>query len=217
MLRLYGPARAERIVSRLEPTLREMSRQYGIPGAYILAVFRKEIADIDIFDPLADMAVWFYWFRYSLRRRLCRLGLARRPEPLLRQGPFGKRDSSTGFGQIFAFVGIKAINYALDHGLDTPEGLGVPRDRRLSPRDSEDLRRIWMRLVRDRSFNARLSILNLIAAAEEMNGRTDFAAYGPEEIQRTLTRYNADVRTVTAYGRETYRYYLAYERAAAAV
>ena len=210
MFRLYSPAKAEKIVSQREAELREYSEKYGIPAAYIMAVLRKEIAEIDIFDPLADLAVWFYWLRYSLRRGLKKLGLVRNAEPLLRRGPFGKRDSSTGFGQIFAFVSINAINYALDHGLDTPEGLGVPADRRLSPKDPEDLRAVWKRLLRDRSFNARLSILNLVSAAEEMNGRTDFARYTPEEVQRTLTRYNANVRAVTAYGRETYRYYLAY-------
>ncbi len=210
MFRLYGPARAERIVSQHEAELREWSHRYGIPAAYIMAVLRKEIAGIDIFDPLADLAVWFYWLRYSLRRGLKKLGLVRNAEPLFRRGPFGKHDSSTGFGQIFAWVGINAVNYALDRGLDTPEGLGVPADRRLSPHDPEDLRSVWKRLLRDRSFNARLSILNLVSCAEEMNGSTDFARYTPEAIQRTLTRYNADVRTVTAYGRETYRYYLAY-------
>ena len=210
MFRLYSPAKAEKIVSRHAPELREMSRQYGIPAAYIMAVLRKEIAEIDIFDPLADLAVRFYWLRYTLRRGLKRLGLVRRAEPLLRRGPFGKHDSSTGFGQIFAFVGINAINFALDRGLDTPEGLGVPKDRRLSPGDPEDLQAIWRRLLRDRRFNARLSILNLVSCGQEMNGGTDFARYSPEEVQRTLTRYNANVRTVTAYGRETYRYYLRY-------
>ena len=210
MFRLYGPARAERIVSQHAAELREWSDRYGIPGAYIMAVLRKEIAGIDIFDPLADLVVWFYWLRYSLRRGLKKLGLVRSAEPLLRRGPFGKHDSSTGFGQIFAWVGVNAVNYALDHGLDTPEGLGVPADRRLSPTDPEDLRSVWKRLLRDRSFNARLSILNLVSCAEEMNGNTDFASFTPEEVQRTLTRYNANVRTVTDYGRETYRYYLAY-------
>lgn len=215
MFRLYSPARAERIVSDHALELRELSGRYGIPAAYIMAVLRKEIAEIDILDPLADLAVRFYWLRYSLRRFLKKHGLVRSAEPLLRRGPFGKRDSSTGFGQIFAFVAINAINYALDRGLDTPDGLGVPSDRRLRPDDPEDLRCMWLRLQRDRSFNAQASILNLISAAEEMNAHTDFARYTPEEIQRTLTRYNANVRTVTAYGRDAYRYYLAYAGEAA--
>ena len=207
MLRLYSVSRTEMIVRSMEPALRAMSGQYAIPAAYILAVLRKEIAEIDLGDPLADLAVRLYWARYGLRKALCRLGLTRSPVPRLRRGVFGKRDSSTGYAQIFAFVGINAVNFALDRGLDTPEGLGIPGDRRLSPDDPEDLRSIWFRLQRDRLFNARLAILNLISAAEEMNGHTDFLQYTPEEVQRTLTRYNADVRHITAYGREVYRYY----------
>ena len=207
MLRLYSVPRTERILRSLEPELRAISGQYGIPPAYILAVLRKEIAEIDLGDPLADLAVRFYWARYGLRKALCRAGILRSPVPRIRRGVFGKRDSSTGYAQIFAFVGINAVNYALDRGLDTPAGLGVPGERRLRPDEAEDLRRIWFRLQRDRLFNARLAILNLISAGEEMNGHADFSRYGPEEIQRTLTRYNADVRHVTAYGREVYRYY----------
>ncbi len=207
MLRLYSVPRTEKILRSLEPELRAMSGQYGIPPAYILAVLRKEIAEIDLGDPLADLAVRFYWARYALRKVMCRAGILRSPVPRLRRGVLGKRDSSTGYAQIFAFVGINAVNYALDRGLDTPAGLGVPDDRRLRPDEAEDLRSIWLRLQRDRLFNARLAILNLMAAGEEMNGHADFSRYGPEEIQRTLTRYNADVRHITAYGREVYRYY----------
>lgn len=37
-----------------------------------------------------------------------------------------------------------------------------------------------------------MSALNLISAAEEMNGHTDSARYTPEEFQRAFTRYNAN-------------------------
>ena len=69
---------------------------------------------------------------------------------------------------------------------------------------------MWRRLSSDVKYNIRLSALNLIAAAEEMNGHTDFARYTKEELELAFTRYNANVRYVTAYGREVYGYYLRY-------
>ena len=69
---------------------------------------------------------------------------------------------------------------------------------------------MWRRLQRDRRLNIRTATLNLISAAEEMNGHTDFSRYTPEEYERMFTRYNANTRTVTPYGKETYRYFLKY-------
>ena len=187
MLKLYSPRAAERIIRRYGETIDRIAARYALPAPFIQALLFTELIRIDVLDPLADLLV--------------------RINHGNADGLLHKRDSSTGYAQIFAFVGINAINYALDRGLDTPAGLGIPGERRLRPDEAEDLRRIWFRLQRDRLFNARLAILNLMAAGEEMNGHTDFSRYGPEEIQRTLTRYNADVRHVTAYGREVYRYY----------
>ena len=69
---------------------------------------------------------------------------------------------------------------------------------------------MWHQLARDAQFNIRMGALNLIAAAEEMNGHTDFKRYGPEELQRAFTRYNAKVDRITDYGRRVYGYALAY-------
>ena len=38
----------------------------------------------------------------------------------------------------------------------------------------------------------------------------DFVTRTPEEYERMFTRYNANTRTVTPYGKETYRYFLKY-------
>lgn len=210
MLRLYSEKRTRAIVDSYAGWIDEISRRYGIPGAYMKAVLRKEIAEIDLFDPMADLLVALFWLRFHLRQRLHRLGLCRAPALQSDGGLRNKHDSSTGFAQIFAFVAVNAVNYALDRGLDDPAGLGVPSGRRLDRSDPDDLYGVWRRLLRDRKFNLRLGILNLISAAEEMNGHTDFARYTPEEIQRTFTRYNADVRHITDYGREVYGYYLEY-------
>lgn len=69
---------------------------------------------------------------------------------------------------------------------------------------------IWTRLNTDTKFNLELAALNLLAAAEEMTGRIDFGGYSADELKLVLTRYNADVKHITAYGEAAYQHYLRY-------
>ena len=207
-MKLYGQKKAERIIQRYADWLDALSGQYRIPAACIKAILYKEITEIDVFDILADLAVKGYWLRYSLRQKL---GF-QNPLPLLRCGIFGKRDSSTGYAQIFAYVGINAINFALDRRLSDGERLQIPSDHRLRPDDPDDLRMIWTRLHQEPSFNLELATLNLLAAAEEMTGRIDFGGYTAEELKLVLTRYNADVKYITKYGEAAYQHYLRYSK-----
>ena len=52
--------------------------------------------------------------------------------------------------------------------------------------------------------------LTLIAAADEMNGTTDFSRYTPLQWQLTFSRYNADTRRITRYGQQAYSGYQSY-------
>ena len=200
MIKLYSVKKTERILAEYDGWIETVSKRYAIPSTMIKAVLRKEIADIDLLDPAADLLVRLCY----LRRRLFGRGTVKR------RGILGKRDSSTGYAQIFAYVAINAANYALEYGLDDAAGLGLPEDRRLDGTNEDDLHAMWLRLKRDSRFNIQMGALNLISAAEEMNGHTNFARYTPEELQRTFTRYNAKTDHVTAYGKEVYGYYLKY-------
>ena len=205
MIRLYGAKKAERLVAEYSPWIETVSARYGIPAACMKAVLRKEIADIDLFDPLADHVVALNWRRFDLCRLFCKTY-----EPRKSRGVFAKTDSSTGYAQIFAWVAIDAVNYALSRGLEGEEGLGIAPGERLSKDSARDRERMWRLLCRDKKFNIRMGILNLIAAAEEVNGHTDFVGYLPEEYKKMFTRYNANTRTITPYGEEVYRYYRQY-------
>ena len=207
MIRLYSADRAEKIIEEYTPWIETVAERYSIPAACMKAVLRKEIAEIDLFDPLADALVALNWFRYDLLRALKRSG----PEKPVRQGGIlGKYDSSTGYAQICASTAIGAVNYALSHGLDGEEGLGLAPGERPDRNSARDREKMWRRLQHDRRLNIQTATLNLVAAAEEVNGHTDFSRYTPEEYERMFTRYNANTRTVTPYGRETYRYFLKY-------
>ena len=210
MLNLYTEKKAKSIIARNRPIIEALSRRYPLPAACLQAILFQELIQIDLLDVFADLAVRSYWVRYSLRRRLWKLGLVRHPEPWLRWGVFGKRDSSTGYAQIFAYVGIKAVNFALGRGLADRASLGIPAGYTLSADNLDDLRRVWLRLYRDTGYNLELAALNLLAAGEEMTGRVDFAHYTESELMLVFTRYNANVRHITDYGRQAYRHYTAF-------
>lgn len=188
MLKLISRRRAERILRSCGPRIRELSRKYRIPAPVIQAILYQEMTQIDLLDLAADLAVW--------------------------TNLFPKKDSSTGYAQIFGYVGIRAVNFAVDRGLTDYAALGISADHRLDSQNPKDVRRIWLLLHRDPRANLEIATLNLLSAAEEMTGRIDFEHYSEEELKRVLTRYNANVQSVTAYGEAVYRHVQRYRQSA---
>ena len=186
MLKLIREEKAEKILREHDGWLQEISEKYPLPKAVLQAVLFKEMTDIDLADPAADL--------------------------LVRLGKFSKKDSSTGYAQIFGYVALGAVNFAVDRNLATYESLGISCDHRLDRNNPADVRMIWKKLDTDPRFNMEAAALNLLSCAEEMTGRIDFSHYTPEELQLVLTRYNANVRHITDYGKQTYEYYLKFSR-----
>lgn len=202
-----------RLLDRYSPQISALAARYPIPEEYIRAVVFKEMTELNVLDLAADAAVSLYWKRRELRARLFAAHLAKTPEPVLRGGLLGKKDSSVGWAQIYAFVAIDALNFALGRGLCDNETLGLPAGRRFERGSDDDLCFIWRRLRRDRAFNLEMCALNLLAAAEEMTGRIDFDGYAPQELKLVLTRYNGRLDHVTPYGEETYGYCISFKKA----
>ena len=196
MLKLYSPRAAERFLRRRSGDIEAVAGRYALPPACLRAILYKELTDIDLLDPAADALVRFN------QRRL--------DTPVSDGGFLHKCDSSTGCGQIFAFVAIHAINFAADRGLTDYAALGLPTDRRLDAQRMADLRLVWDRLHTDPAFNIECTALNLLAAAEEMTGRRDFASFSPEELKLVFTRYNGHFKFVSPYGEAAYEIYQRY-------
>ena len=184
MLRLYSSRRAERLLSRYDAWMREIAERWGVPAAAQKAILYQELTRMDFGDLLADLAVV--------------LGL-----------PW-KRDSSTGPGQVFGAVGLRAVNFAVDRHLTDYASLGLELGHRLCDTNRQDVRAVWRMLHRDRRRNLEIAALNLLSAAEEMTGVTDFSALTEEQLKLTFTRYSANARRVTPYGEEAYRRYILY-------
>ena len=206
MIKLYSQNRAERILRSLDSDIEGICRTVHLPSAVLKAVLYKEITDIDVFDPLADAIVAFNWQRVHLLNHLPDLEGKQN-----KSGFFLKFDSSTGYGQIFARTAILAIRFATTHGIITTETLGLGMGQTFSPDSPADVFEIWKKLHRERSFNLACSSLNLLFAAWDMNGRITFENFSPDELKRTFTRYNANVRQITPYGEVTYQYYLKFK------
>jgi len=184
VLKLISPKRASKIIARYGEWIDEVSGRYGVPAAAIKAILHQEMVQIDLMDPLADLAASI--------------------------GIMGKKDSSTGHAQIFGHVGLNAVNYAVDHGLASYESLGIATDHRLDADDPKDVRLIWRKLRHDPKANIEIAALNLLVAADEMVGHTDFSTMSDDELKLVFTRYNANVKHVTPYGERVFGRYEAF-------
>jgi len=184
MIRIISDKKAESLIAKQEDWIAAVSRKYQIPSALIKAVLFTEMTMIDIADVAVDFIVW--------------------------TGLFPKKDSSTGYAQIFSYVGINAVNFACDQGITDYQKLGIKERHRLNAGNPKDLRWMWKHLHADRQANIEIASLNLLSAAKEVNGSMDFSAFGDEEIKKVLSRYNADTRQITAYGEKAFICYQKY-------
>jgi len=199
MLNLYSEENALRVLEENAAQIDGICGECGLPPAYLRAVLMMELTRMDILDPLADTVVAVNWLGAPLLR------------PAVEdKNPLRKLDSSTGPGQIYSRVAIQAIRFARECGVS----VAAIRDLKpeLSEEDPEDLRLVWRRLNRDTAFNLSCAALNILHCAWQMTGRIAFDSYSPQEIKLIFTRYNADVKHVTAYGEEAYAWYLRFSK-----
>ena len=185
MIRLISDRKAEKILERHSSWIGDIAGKYNMPAALIRAVLYQEMTAIDLVDVLADLAVFTQLFR--------------------------KKDSSTGYAQIYGYVGLNALNDAVARGLASYADVGIETDRPLDPSNRKDVHRVWKRLYLDPAVNMEIAAQNLLVCAREMTGRLDFPSYTENEIKLILTRYNANVRRVTKYGEAAYQHYLRYK------
>ena len=182
MFETISKKRTEKILKEYDSWIHSLSVKYHIPAAFIQAILYMEMTRINLVDYAADFAVW--------------------------TGVFPKKDSSTGYAQIFGFVGLNAVNFAADRGLTSYAELHIPSDHRLNRNDPKDVRLMWKYLHHDRKANLEVAVLNMLSAAEEMTGRIDFDSYTEDELKHIFTRYNANTDKITRYGEDAYQHYL---------
>ena len=198
MIKFYSTGKVQKFIRDNHELIGRVCASCQLPPAYLEAVLLSEMPEIDLFDYLADTAVALNWLRYALFGSY-------QPERHTRN-PLRKFDSSTGYGQIFSRVAIEALLFAQSRGI--PAGKCITGE--LSAENPDDLRRVWFRLHYDKAFNLTCAALNLVSAAAQMTGRIGFEEYTPEEVKLIFSRYNGNVRHITAYGEKAYTYFLSY-------
>ena len=180
-MQVISEKKVEKILSQYGPWIKTVSDRYGVPTAVIDAVLYQEATMINLLDVFADLAV------------LLRLPV--------------KKNSSTGYMQIYGWVALNAANYAVEHGLATYESLGIVADHKLDPGNSQDVHVVWRLLYRNQKANIELATLNLVVAADEMLGRIDFNSMSDEDLMLVFSRYNGNVKSITSYGRRAFEKY----------
>ena len=183
-MNLISPHKAETLIEAHREDIANASSRYHVPTAAIKAILYQEMTMIDIVDIVADLVV-----KFKL--------------PI-------KRDSSTGYAQIYGWVALNAANYAVDNGLASYETLGISTDHRLDPANRKDVRKIWRLVNASACANIELATINLIVAADEMLGRTNFDKFSDNDYKLVFTRYNGNCRQVSAYGERAFARYRAY-------
>jgi len=197
MLRLYSDKKAKRIIGKCSALLYALEEEYHVPCACMQAILYQEITQIDLLDIAADWLVACFWLRYSLRKKLHLAGL-----------PRGKKDSSTGYAQVFAATAIRSMLYAQERGIIQSAAFAFLQEWPLRPDRPDDLQAVWKKLHCDKAFNLRMAALTLLHAAGEVTGAPSFDHLTPEEFQLVFTRYNANVNHITPYGQAAYHSFL---------
>ena len=67
MLKLYSRKKVDRLLARCSAWIEQAAERSHVPAGCIRAVLFQEMSGIDLMDPVADLAVRFYWLRWRLR------------------------------------------------------------------------------------------------------------------------------------------------------
>ena len=181
MIKLYTKSKAQEIINKYSLWIDTISNRYSVPAAVIKAILFMEMIHMDVLDIGADLAV--------------------------QTDLFDKKDSSTGIGQIFGYVGLEAIIFAINNNITDIETLGL--DHMPDINNPNDIKYIWNKLQDDKT-NIEVVTLNILYCAKQITGNISFNNLEEDTLKLIFTRYNQDTRHITPYGIETYNYYLEY-------
>lgn len=186
-------------------TITNFSNCFGIPKSLIQTILLRELWCLNLADSAGDSLVenyfsWKesceYWENQSLAYQAI-VPYPSAPIPL-------KTDSSTGLGQIFANVAIKAYNEAIDYGYIS--------SGKFDNTDWKVCKEVWYLLKDDNEYNIQMTTLNILSCINEYDYGSNYYEYTPIQYKQIFTRYNANQDTVNDYGEECYEYFLIFKK-----
>ncbi len=197
----YTPEECIDIIIDNDIYITNYCNKYSVPKAFVQTILLRELWCVNATDYIADSFVIEYFKRLQYMEKQGTL-TSEEMDPNI----WERTDSSTGLGQIFAYVAIEAYNLAID--------LGIVNDTKYDTSDWHDILYMWMFLKSDSSFNIKMVTLEMYHCAIDTGNSTDFYNYNysASQIKSIFSRYNGTGQAAQSYGEECYSYYEIFNR-----
>lgn len=198
------PRDTANILMHNDITITEISQKYKVRKALIQTVFMWEGSCEGIDDVASDTAVQEYYdYKNELEKweNLSdeeKQNVKKPTEPTII-----RKDSSTGFCQIFASTAINAYNYAIKRGYI----VGETYDKT----DWHTVFNVWNKLHTDVEYTIEMAALVLLHAADLVKISDITYEYSADDVKKVLARYNGTNDKAQEYGERNYQIYDLFE------
>ena len=193
------------IVLNYDYTITNYCNQYDVPKQLVQTLLLRELWCLNPSDSVADNAVeaYFAWkteYEYWSNMPTWQQAIISPPTA----PTYMQEDSSTGIGQMFAWVAINAHNLAINKGL-----IG---GNYYDSNDWHDCEYMWNKLHSDDSFAIKMTTLEIYHCADYASVCGSLFHCTESQIKAILARYNGTGVAAQTYGNECYEYYKIFKK-----
>lgn len=194
ILHHYTPNQCIDIILSHDSYITEYCNTYRVPKEFVQTILLRELWCVNKSDDLADSIV----NNYYIDKELFENGI-------IDNAPIEiKTDSSTGLGQMFAWVAIDAHNLAVDNKLIS--------DIKYSKSNLSDVGYFWNKLRSDNQFAIKMVTLEMYHCALDSGLTYDFYNFSDTSIKSVLARYNGTGDEAVNYGNQCFEYYQVFKK-----
>lgn len=193
------------IILNYDSTITSYCNLYCVPKEFVQTLLLRELWCVDATDTASDQAVqaYFAWkteYEYWSNMPTWQQAIVSPPvAPSVMQ-----EDSSTGLGQMFAWVAINAHNLAINKGLISGAYYNA--------NDWHDCEYVWNKLRNDNNFAIKMTTLEMYHCADYAGVCGSLFHCTESQIKSILARYNGTGNDATDYGNECYEYYKIFKK-----
>ena len=194
------------IILNYDSTITTYCNHYQVPKQFVQTLLLRELWCVDSTDTLADDAVKAYfrwkeeceaWGKLSTFQQMI--------TPYPEAPGLMREDSSTGIGQMFAWVAIEANNLARSKGL-----IGT---RAYDKNDWHDCKEMWYGLHNNDIFAIAMTTLEMYHCADYVGVNGSLFHCSEKQIKAIFARYNGtDEEETASYGNACYEYYKIFKK-----